>query len=250
MKKLQRPKITRQEAVYRIALAGISAAVALLLVWLSVIVRFSTIAFFVAAALAVCVPLTQKYYSSSIFAYIVSASLSVLVAGDVIAVVGYIAYFGPMALITGIMFNCKVKQYIAIPIKILYINGALALLYFACGTIMIDSSIIGEIPYWAIAVVGTIALVLIDFAMQFIFARMIPIMSKVLRRNKAADKTEDSSQDDDYEDFDASEHGDPFGDDESPFNDKNDTFDETPNETSNETSNENVEADDFFDKSN
>lgn len=50
--KRNRIKISRQEAVYRVALAGISAAVALLMVWLGVVVRFSTIAFFIAASVA------------------------------------------------------------------------------------------------------------------------------------------------------------------------------------------------------
>ena len=58
-------KISRQETIYAVALAGISAAVALLMVWLGVVVRFSTVAFFIAASIAVMVPASQKYYFSS-----------------------------------------------------------------------------------------------------------------------------------------------------------------------------------------
>ena len=97
--KRNRKKISRQEAVYRVALAGISAAVALLMVWLGVVVKFSTVAFFIAAAVALMVPLSQKYYISSVLAYVVSAGLSFLVAGDVFSVMGYVVYFGPMAII-------------------------------------------------------------------------------------------------------------------------------------------------------
>ncbi len=181
------------------ALAGIAAAIALLFVWLSVIVRFSTIAFYIAASVAVMVPFTKKYYLAGFFAYGVSAALGFVVAGDIYSVVGYVAYFGPMALITGIMYNLKVKWFIALPIKVVYINGALALLYFACHTIMIDSSIMEKIDYWAIAIVGTVLLVAIDYILQFIYARLIPIVGKVLRTS-SKDKAETSLPPDEDDD--------------------------------------------------
>ena len=81
-------KITRQERIYRVALAGISAAVALLCVWLGVVIRYSTVAFFIAAGIALMVPTSQKYYLSSVFAYLVSAGLSFLVAPDIFAMRG------------------------------------------------------------------------------------------------------------------------------------------------------------------
>ena len=56
MGKRTRRKLNRQDAIYQLALAGISAAIALLFVWLSVLVRFSTVAFYVAASVAIMVP--------------------------------------------------------------------------------------------------------------------------------------------------------------------------------------------------
>lgn len=189
-------KISRQEAIYQLALAGIAAAVALLFVWLSVIVRFSTIAFYVAASIAVMVPLTKKYYLASFFAYGVSAALGFVIAGDIYTVVGYVVYFGPMALITGIMCSLKVKWFIALPIKVVYINGALALLYFACHTIVIDASIIEKVHYAAIAIVGTVVLVGIDCVLQLVYARITPIVGRVLRpRESAAPPTIDDDDD-------------------------------------------------------
>lgn len=205
----KRKKISRQEAIYQLALAGISAAIALLFVWLSVIVRFSTIAFYVAASVAIMVPLTKRYYIAGFFAYIVSAVLGFVIAGDIYTVVGYVAYFGPMALITGIMCNLKVKWFIALPIKVVYINGALALLYFACHTIMIDASIMEKINYWVVALVGTIALVLIDYVLQFVYARLIPTVEKALRATSKKDKTP-PPEDDDDEDLNPFEDDLPF----------------------------------------
>lgn len=218
----KRRKISRQDAVYQIALAGISAAVALLFVWLGVLVRFSTVAFFIAAGIALMVPLTKKYYLSSIFAYIVSSALAFVVAGDIYAVVGYIAYFGPISLITGIMCNLKVKWFISVPVKILFINGALALLYFVCHTIVIDASIMEKLDYWVIALVGTVILLAIDFVLQFMYLRLIPIVAKALRKgNKGdSDKPVDESAQNAYDDDeDAAFSIDPFEDSDSPFSD-------------------------------
>ena len=192
----KRKKPSRQDAIYQLALAGISAAIALLFVGLSVLVRFSTIAFYVAASIAIMVPLAKRYYLAGFFAYAVSAALGFVIAGDIYTVAGFVAYFGPMALITGIMFNKKVKWFISLPIKIVYINGALALLYFVCNTIMIDASIMEKLSYPVIALVGTLALVLIDYVLQFVYARLIPIIEKVLRPRT---KTPPPDDDDDEE---------------------------------------------------
>lgn len=206
----QRKKLNRQEAIYQLALAGISSAVALLFVWLSVIVRFSTVAFYIAASLAIMIPLTKRYYLAGFFAYGVASALGFVIAGDIYTVAGFVAYFGPMALLTGIMCNKKVKWFVALPVKIVYINGALALLYFVCHTIMIDASIMEKIDYWVIALVGTLALVLIDYALQFVYSRLTPIVEKVLRpRRKQAPPPPEADDDEDEENS-------PF-DDNSPF---------------------------------
>lgn len=185
--------------MYRVALAGISAAVALLMVWLGVVVRFSTIAFFIAASVALMVPLSQKYYLSSVLAYVVSAGLSFAVAGDVFSVMGYVVYFGPMAIISGIMLNHsdKINRWVQLIVKIVYINGALALLYFVCHNIVIDSSIVDKVQYWMIALFGTIILVALDYALQFIYKRIAILVGKALRKNERRTKRRGDENDED-----------------------------------------------------
>ena len=197
--KRNRKKISRQEAVYRVALAGISAAVALLMVWLGVVVRFSTIAFFIAASVALMVPLSQKYYLSSVLAYVVSAGLSFAVAGDVFSVMGYVVYFGPMAIISGIMLNHsdKINRWVQLIVKIVYINGALALLYFVCHNIVLDSSIVDKVQYWMIALFGTIILVALDYVLQFIYKRIAILVGKALRKNERRTKRRGDENDED-----------------------------------------------------
>lgn len=185
--------------MYRVALAGISAAVALLMVWLGVVVRFSTIAFFIAASVALMVPLSQKYYLSSVLAYVVSAGLSFAVAGDVFSVMGYVVYFGPMAIISGIMLNNsdKINRWVQLIVKIVYINGALALLYFVCHNIVLDSSIVDKVQYWMIALFGTIILVALDYALQFIYKRIAILVGKALRKNERRTKRRGDENDED-----------------------------------------------------
>lgn len=185
--------------MYRVALAGISAAVALLMVWLGVVVRFSTIAFFIAASVALMVPLSQKYYLSSVLAYVVSAGLSFAVAGDVFSVMGYVVYFGPMAIISGIMLNHsdKINRWVQLIVKIVYINVALALLYFVCHNIVLDSSIVDKVQYWMIALFGTIILVALDYALQFIYKRIAILVGKALRKNERRTKRHGDENDED-----------------------------------------------------
>lgn len=225
-------KKSRQETIYAVALAGISAAVALLMVWLGVVVRFSTVAFFIAASIAVMVPASQKYYFSSVFAYLVSAGLSFLVAGDVFSVMGYVVYFGPMAIITAVCCNHKdkIKWWIALIVKAVYINGALAILYFLCHNIVIDESIIDKVQYWMIALFGTVLLIAIDYVLQFIYKRAGVLLARVLR--KKSGKTEDG----DVEIFaDDEEDGSPLGD--SPFEDFHSDCDNTKIENSDKSGN-------------
>lgn len=169
------------------------------MVWLGVVVRFSTIAFFIAASVALMVPLSQKYYLSSVLAYVVSAGLSFAVAGDVFSVMGYVVYFGPMAIISGIMLNHsdKINRWVQLIVKIVYINGALALLYFVCHNIVLDSSIVDKVQYWMIALFGTIILVALDYALQFIYKRIAILVGKALRKNERRTKLRGDENDED-----------------------------------------------------
>lgn len=223
--------------MYRVALAGISAAVALLMVWLGVVVRFSTIAFFIAASVALMVPLSQKYYLSSVLAYVVSAGLSFAVAGDVFSVMGYVVYFGPMAIISGIMLNQsdKINRWVQLIVKIVYINGALALLYFVCHNIVLDSSIVDKVQYWMIALFGTIILVALDYALQFIYKRIAILVGKALRKNERRTKRRGDEND---EDDDSRPDGNtPFDE----FSDSNDCDFDKENDRKNEDDNSDSE---------
>lgn len=190
-------KISPKKTAYALALAGISAALALLFVWLGVVVRYVTIAMFAAAGVAVMVPVSKRYYVSAVFAYLVSAGLGFLV-GDVATVAGYAIYFGPMALISAFMWEKKVKWFIAYPVKIVYINGALAALYYGLQAIeLLAPDVAAYFDYWAIAVIGTVALLLIDLLMYYVYRTVSRLTAKVIRDKDAAHVTEKEIEEDD-----------------------------------------------------
>ena len=158
-------KRTRSEIIYEVALGGIASAMALLLVWLSVVVPYGTIALYLCASIALLVPLTQKYYIATISAYIVSSLLAFAIVGDILLISGYVVYFAPMSITSAIMAEKKVKPYISIPVKIAYITGALAFLFYVAGTIMVSDVIMEKVEFWMVELVGVVALLLVDFLM-------------------------------------------------------------------------------------
>ena len=195
----RRSRISARKTAYALALAGISAALALLFVWLGVVVRYVTVAMFAAAGIAVMAPVTKHYYASAVFAYIVSAGLGFLV-GDVTAVAGYAIYFGPMALISAVMWEKKVKWFIAYPVKIVFINAALAALYYGLqGLEVLAPDVVAVFDYWAIAILGTVALLLIDLFMCYVYRTLRHILVKVLRDKDASPVTQEEIEKEDEE---------------------------------------------------
>lgn len=129
------------------------------------------------------IPLTKNYYVVAVLAYIASSLLAFAVVGDIIAILGFVAYFGPMTIASVIMSDRGVKPYISIPAKVVYINGILALLYFVAGTFFVDLSALGiySVPYVLIAVIATLALLAIDFIMIYTYKTLKDKIAKIIK---------------------------------------------------------------------
>ena len=192
----------RQQILYEIALGGISAAMALLLVWLSVVVRYGTIGFYVAACLALLVPLSQKYYFASISAYVVSSLLAFAIVGDILAISGYVVYFAPMCIVSAIMLEKKVKWFISVPVKVVFIAGAIAFLYYVAGTIMISPELTFKVPFWAVELVGIVVLMAIDFLMAYVYEVLKKKVSTALRKRLKTENVEDDEEEENPFDYD------------------------------------------------
>ncbi|MGN0795726.1 MAG: hypothetical protein ACI4MT_02075 [Christensenellales bacterium] len=198
----KRNKLKRQ--TIEIAVAGISAGLILLLLWLSVIVRYGTVSFYIAAAVVLMVPICKKYYWAAAFAYISASLLAFAIVGDILQILGFLIYFGPMTFISTIMAEKNVKPYITFPVKIVYINACLAALYYGSKTLFVDLSQLGlEIHYAVIAIVGTIILLLLDTIMLMLYIRLKPIIDKAIKDVPVKKKsTEERENGDDVFDFD------------------------------------------------
>lgn len=223
-------KKNRQRIIYEVALGGVAAGIATLLVSLSVVVKYGTIGFFIAACVALMIPLSQKYYFASIAAYIASSLISFAITGDFFSVAGYVVYFAPMSILSGIFIEKKVKRYISLPIKIVYINLALAFLYYVAGNIMISEELIGEVPYWAVAIVGTVVLVAIDVLTEFVYEYVKRRTEKVLRKRNADENVETDDDENPFE-FDSFE-------DSFPENDEKETSENSSDEENTATPSE------------
>lgn len=152
------------------------------MLWLSVVVRFGTVAFYIVCSGVLMVPLTKKYYVASIFSYVASSLLAFAVVGDIFSILGFVAYFGPMTLVSAIMFEKKVKWFVAIPIKVVLVNVALAVFYFVTQTIFLDFSALGfQMHYIFIAILGTLMLITLDFAMLYIYSFIKSRLINILR---------------------------------------------------------------------
>ena len=187
-------KRTRSEIIYEVALGGISSAMALLFVWLSVVVPYGTIAFYVTACIALLAPLTQRYYFATVSAYVVSSLLAFAIVGDILLISGYVVYFAPMSIMSGIMLEKKVKPYISIPVKAVFIGLALAFLFYVAGTIMVSQKIANELPFWAVELVGIPVLFAIDFLMGSVYGAVKKKVSAVIRK-RAKQEVENDSDD-------------------------------------------------------
>jgi hypothetical protein len=186
-------KRTRSDVIYEVALGGISTAIVLLLVWLSVVVPYGTIALYVMVTIALIVPLSQRYYFATISAYIVSSLLAFAIVGDILLISGYVVYFAPMSIISGIMLEKKVNPYITIPVKVVYIGLAIAFLYYVAGSIVVSDKLFDKVPFWVVEIVGIVALLAIDFLMGYVYQAIKNKVSKVLRKRANNDENDDTS---------------------------------------------------------
>lgn len=243
----KRLKLKRQ--TIEIAVAGISAGLMLLLLWLSVIVRYGTVSFYIAASVVLMAPICKKYYWAAAFAYIASCLLAFAIVGDILQILGFIIYFGPMTFISTVMAEKSVKPYITFPVKIVYINACLSALYFGSKTLFVDLSSLGvEINYAVIAVVGTLALLLLDTLMLMLYTRLKPLMDKAIKDTPKGKNDKDDNDSDDFE-FDLSDES--VETSEKQKGETDDTGGAIKNDTGNETVDNGSEngGDDFLKES-
>ena len=96
----------------------------------------------------------------------------------------------PQSLISAVMWEKNVRWFISYPVKIVFINAALAALYYGLqGLEILAPDLVAVFDYWAIALLGTVALLLIDLLMNYVYRTLRRVMSKVLRDKHTSEVT-------------------------------------------------------------
>lgn len=168
---------------YKIALAGVSAGLALLFVWLANYVSIMTLTFYALSACALMLPMCKNYLWSAVFAYIAASALSFLVVGNIFKVLPFIMLIGPFVIFSCFGANKGLKLYITIPVKVVWVNAVFALFYYVFDILVVDlSSIgIGELSYVWIAVLGTLVILFADVLLLLLFEQTKKTLSRVIR---------------------------------------------------------------------
>lgn len=163
-----------------IALSGISTALAMVFVMLAVYIEPMTISFYVLSAVAMMLPLTKGSYKGAFLSCIATIILSVSIA--TVKALPFAIFFGPYTIVSVLMTK-KLKWYFAYPVKLMWFNLVLYILYLVTGVLVIDFSKLSfNLEYWAIALIGSLIFIAYDFLMQYVFRVLKYIVDKRIKK--------------------------------------------------------------------
>ena len=181
---------------YKIAIAAVSAAIAVIAVVAQAYVSTMSIAISVIAALAISLPLTQKSIGGAIFSYVAAGLIGFLVVN--IKALPFIMFYAPYAIIAyALDFVFYPSEKIKLPkwAKIVVITvvklGFFAAAFYGCLALMkvviADINIFGikwTLPLLMLA--GLVAICVYDPLYRFVFVNLSKIVNKYVggsRRN-------------------------------------------------------------------
>ncbi|MBR2481109.1 MAG: hypothetical protein IKB56_07395 [Clostridia bacterium] len=124
----------------KIALAGISSAIALIAVILSFYLPNLSMSFNLLATVGIMLPLTQKYYREAILSYVAVCALGGIFAN--IHILPFVLVGGFYTIVTIVMDDHKekVKWYISYPIKVVYACFVFFVLYYLTDIFFVNFS--------------------------------------------------------------------------------------------------------------
>lgn len=164
---------------YIVALSGISTALAITFVMLAMYIEPMTITFYVMSAIAVMLPLTKNSYKGALLSCIATTILAVCLAP--IKSLPFAIFFGPYTIVSALL-DSKAKWYVSYPIKLLWFNLVLYILYLVVGVLVINFDKLGfTLEYWAIAIIGSVLFILYDLLMRYVFRVMKYMVAKRLK---------------------------------------------------------------------
>lgn len=177
---------------YKIALAAVSCAIAVIAVVAQAYISTMSIAINVIAALAISLPLTQKSISGAIFSYVAAAGIGFLAVN--IKALPFILFYAPYAIIQyalDFVFYVRVRlpKWVKIALIAIVKLGYFALAFYAC--IMLMKIVIADIAIFGIKwtlpllmVAGLVLFCAYDPLYRFVFVNLEKIVNKYVGGRK------------------------------------------------------------------
>lgn len=179
---------------YKIALAAVSCAIAVIAVVAQAYISTMSIALNVIAALAISLPLTQKSISGAIFSYVAAAGIGFLAVN--IKALPFILFYAPYAIIQyalDFVFYVRVRlpKWVKIVLITIVKLGYFAIAFYAC--IMLMKIVIADIAIFGIKwtlpllmVAGLVLFCAYDPLYRFVFVNLEKIVNKYVGGRKNA----------------------------------------------------------------
>lgn len=185
----------RKRLTFEIALAGISTALSLVCTVLYYYVPLAKLSFLALSAVALILPLCVDSVRGAALAYLAASGLSIAVMGPIPAL-PFVFLFGWQPVVMGACLRfLPRKPYVSLPIKAALFNAGLYGVYTLYGLGQTFGNALQRIgaesvPYWAVALVGTVLWLLYDYAMVWVWRWLDRRLDKVTAKYRPPRKAD------------------------------------------------------------
>ncbi len=153
-------------SAYEIALAALACALSTLFLTLGVYSGFFLFTAYIAASIALMLPLCQQSWRGFIFAYVATCLLSLLFASFRFwELIPFAMFFGLHPLVNELQLKTKINRWIACFAKALWFDGSLYLTWKVIFSITTSIPFIDKYILLIILVVGTAVFIAYDYFM-------------------------------------------------------------------------------------
>ncbi len=156
----------RKITAYEIALSALSTALATLFMTVGVYSGFFLFTAYIAASIALMLPLCEKSWRGYIFAYIATSLLTLLFASFYVwDILPFIMFFGLHPLLNELQLKWKIPRWIACIVKALWFDFTVYFTWKVVFAITTSIPFIDKYILWIVLIVGTVVFVAYDFFM-------------------------------------------------------------------------------------
>lgn len=155
----------KEKKSFEIALSAISCAIAAIFLLLGSINNYFTVTGYIVGSLALTIPLSRGFWLGDILAYVASVLLALLLGGGAFfwRLLPFIVFFGLHPLVNYLQFKFKISKFIALPIKALWFDGTLFLIWKFIFNMTSRFEFLDEHIIPVILIGGTLVFIIYDY---------------------------------------------------------------------------------------